>query len=125
MRIATLSIFAIAVSLFSGCATRSQSSTTQISLSKLPLVRWGGYRADPYIATAAQLQALGRRAACQELLTLSHSPGLGDSDRIVVLCRMLFTNRPTQQFRRANIGSAAFWGHTTDADWPLEPIELI
>jgi hypothetical protein len=45
--------------------------------------------------------------------------------QVIILCRMLFTQRPGADFRRPMIGGASFFGGTDYADWPLEPIELV
>ena len=125
MQIRVLSVWAIAVGILGGCAARSGVSTPRIVLRDLPSLQRASYRADPYITAADRLQSLGRRVAFRELLALSQSDDLEDGQRIVVLCRMLFTKRHGSEFRRAMIGCAAFPGDTVYTDWTLEPIELV
>ena len=49
-----------------------------------------------------------------------------DSERrVIILCRMLFTERHGSDFRRPRIGAASFFGGTDYPDWPLEPIALV
>ena len=43
-------------------------------------------------------------------------------DRVIVLCRMLFTNKTSAEFRRPLLGEPVFLGEARDVDWPLEPI---
>jgi len=72
---------------------------------------------------AASIQKLDRKTALATLRRFATSTD--GSDRTIILCRMLFTNRPSSNFRRPKIGGAQFLGATQYADWPLEPIELV
>ena len=50
----------------------------------------------------------------------------GASDtRVIVLCRMLFTQSPSSGFRPPRLGGASFLGDTQSQDWPLEPIDVV
>ncbi|MEI6783588.1 MAG: hypothetical protein WCQ21_22075 [Verrucomicrobiota bacterium] len=84
-----------------------------------------GYRADPYIELAAELQTSGRDSACAALLRVGTNANPIQGFPVYVLCRMVFTNRPTGDFYRPSLGAVSFLGDTADSDWPLEPIELI
>ena len=108
----------------------------RVSLASLPLVRSDEYRVDPYIRAAGQLQAMGKEAACRELLTYAHAfPELNDRQRIAVLCLMLFTQRPGTDFERPHLGAPTFLGESrrrvesfddpSFQKWPLEPIEIV
>jgi tetratricopeptide (TPR) repeat protein len=81
------------------------------------------YKVDPYIAAAATIQAAGEDKAGKLLLALAKDQD--DGEKVIVLCRMLFTAKPKAEFRRPFIGAAFFLGETKYADWPLEPIELV
>jgi hypothetical protein len=88
---------------------------------------WGGYKVDPYIRAAAALQGMGRQRAVDYLKAWAKK---GADERLIVLCRMLFTARPGAEFRRPGLGAAFFFSGTdsVDADyknWPLEPIDLV
>jgi hypothetical protein len=72
---------------------------------------------------AAEIQKLDKKAAVAILRRFAASPA--NSDRVIVLCRMLFTSRAGSTFRRPGIGGAQFLGCTGYADWPLEPIEIV
>jgi hypothetical protein len=109
----------IAVSL-GGTAVAQKN---EVSLKDVPDFRTTAYRVDPYIRAAARLQALGKDKAGDALLQLAKNGE--DDNKVIVLCRMLFTRKAKGEFRRPLIGAAAFLGGTDYADWPLEPIELI
>jgi hypothetical protein len=115
------------------CAIFIYWHMTRISLAALPYLQAEtyhereAYRVDPYISAAQRLQAMGQVAACNKLLALSHSddPDDDDGEKVVVLCRMLFTNRLGSDFRHAWIGRPIFLDATGYSDWPLEPIEIV
>jgi hypothetical protein len=112
-----LVLFASLVLFGTGC---SQPSLEQ-RVASLPEFR--DYRAKPYIAVASDLQALGQSAACDTLMKVATTNRSGWE--VIILCRMLFTNRPAGDFRRARIGAFNFVGDTDYADWPREPIEIV
>ena len=89
-----------------------------ISFTNLPSVQEAEYRVDPYLKIAQQLQDMGERAATQELLKFAKSvavatnwiSSLDDEQRIAILCRMLFTNKPGSDFERpAFLGAPGFF----------------
>jgi outer membrane protein assembly factor BamB len=80
------------------------------------------YRVDPFLRAAVALQAMGKEKACEKLLELSTDPRRGD--RVIVLCRMLFTKKAAG-IRRPMLGGPVFLAETSAMDWPLEPIELV
>jgi hypothetical protein len=93
------------------------------SLQDLPDIQTEAFRVDPYIRTAAKLQALGKDKATKTLL---HFAKNRDRDnQVIVLCRMLFKQKGQRDFRRPLIGAAHFLGGTDYENWPLEPIELV
>ena len=121
MRLQTHFLIALlAIGIF-GCA--SHRSSTYVLPSDLPDLQTGHYKVDPYILAAVELQALGRVNALARLHSMAKDTKL--ETRVVVLCRMLFTQRPGSDFRRPMIGGASFFGGTDYVDWPLEPIELV
>lgn len=118
----------------------------EISFTNLPSVE-GEYRVDPYLKITQQLQDMGERAATQELLKLAKSvavatngiSSLDDEQRIAILCRMLFTNKPGSDFERpAFLGGPVFFDGDSETlrpdrfsvtknyiNWSSEPIEIV
>ena len=94
-----------------------------IDVASLPNISAYSFKITSYIHAAAALQDRGRDSACQVLLQAAETNR--ESRQIFVLCRMLFTARGTNEFRRPSLGAAHFFGDTDYADWPLEPIELV
>jgi hypothetical protein len=86
-------------------------------------IRSGQFKADDYIRAAVSLQAMGRDAACQALLA-SAKTNAGLDNRFFVLCRMLFTQRGTNEFQPPFRGGCVFF-IGEEADWPLAPIALV
>ena len=81
------------------------------------------FKSETYIRLAIELQALGREKAELRLHEIARNGySLG---RAIILSRMLFKQRPGEQFTRPDIGAALFMGGTDYSDWPLEPIELV
>jgi hypothetical protein len=124
----------------------------EISFTNLPTVlatfQGTEYRVDPYIKIAQQLQDMGERAATQELLKLAKSVATNtnsiaayyDEQRIAILCRMLFTNKPaSSDFERpAFLGAPSFLDGDSESlrpdrfsvtknyiNWSSEPIEIV
>ena len=81
------------------------------------------YKADDYIRAAVSLQAMGREVACQALLATVKTNSPNDR-RFFVLCRMLFAQRGTNEFRPPFRGTCGFYIGEA-ADWKLDPIELV
>jgi hypothetical protein len=81
------------------------------------------YRVDMYIEAARDLQSMGHPAALRRLREMAHDAN--SKTNVIVLCRMLFAPHRGARLRRAGIGQPWFPGATTQADWPLEPIELV
>lgn len=106
--------------LLSSCGFKAHPDV-EVTLTGLPDFR--NYEVDPYIKTAMNLQVLGKEKAVRKLLDLAETEEL--DHKIIILCRMLFSPRGTALFDRPRIGAASFFGGTTYADWPLEPIEII
>ncbi len=98
-------------------------AAASFDLASLPDLQQGKYKVGPYITAAARLQDLGRDSACRILLQAAQTNR--ESKQIMVLCRMLFTQRLASEFRRPRIGAGRFLGGTDFHDWPLEPIELV
>jgi len=92
----------------------------QFEISSIPVTP---YKVDDYIHAAVALQAMGREAVCQALLA-SAKTNAGFDTRYYVLCRMLFTNRGTNEFQPPYSGHFAYM-LGTESDWPLHPIALI
>ena len=110
-------LFTSLVLLCTGC---SQPSLGQ-RVASLPVSP--DYRTKPFIAATRDLQELGQSAACDTLRKVATMNPHGWE--VVILCRMLFTNRPAGAFRRARIGAFNFVGDTDYSDWPREPIEIV
>lgn len=81
------------------------------------------YRVDEFIRAAVTLQSLDRETAIKRLHVMAQD--IRSMGSVVILCRMLFTQRPGSSFRPPSVGQPIFFGRTTDLDWPLCPIELI
>src|SRR5262245_18073378 len=81
------------------------------------------YRVDPYIHAASALKALGKEKACRELTRAARAEE--NEGKVIVLCRMIFTEMNGRKFERPIRGGACFMGKTSYSDWPREPIELV
>jgi hypothetical protein len=104
--------------------TQEAHRMVNVSLADLPAsFAYLAYRCDPYIRAAATLQAEGHKRACDSLSALAKDAEGGD--KVIILCRMLFTPRAEREFRRPAIGDLKLFGETESTDWPLEPIELV
>lgn len=86
---------------------------------------WHPYNVDPYIQAAARIQAFDRKTAVGYLRLIARDDDLHGGNKVIPLCRMLFTKRAGGEFQRPSLGAAAFLGGTDYADWPLEPIEIV
>jgi len=100
-------------------------TNTPLDIASLPDLQALQFKVDPYLDTAAALQAMGRNEACKFLSAAATNSDAAYTMKMAVLCRMLFTNRPGTEFRRAQVGTPALIGGTGLEDWPLEPIELV
>ncbi len=83
----------------------------------------GNYKVDTYIQLATELQSLDHTNALARLHAMTKDFHHGQ--RVIILCRMLFAQRPGSDFRRPMLGGPSLLGGTDYADWPLEPIELV
>lgn len=98
--------------------------SSQAAPLDLASLRFGDdYKTDSYIRAAADLQAMGREAACQTLLEFTRTNNNEMGMPVIALCRMLFTQRGTNEFRPAKIGFTMGPGSSTD--WTLYPIEIV
>lgn len=94
-----------------------------LTLENLP--QWDDYRADPYIEAAAKLQSLGKDIAAKSLAALAIEESSSSGRRVIILCRLLFTNRPHHIFRPPELGYPGMIGEAQYKDWRLEPLELV
>lgn len=117
MRCLNAIAFASLVMICTGC---SRAGLEQ-RIASLPV--FPDHRAAPYIAVTSDLQALGQQAACDTLMKVATKNR--SSWQVIILCRLVFTNRPSGDFRRAQLGAFTFLGDTDYADWPREPIEMV
>jgi len=117
-----------------GCAT-SPINERAFDLSHLPddPNSWT-YILGDFIPAAMSLQAMGSKAGSQALLRAAEvvdykyktgHGGWDDYEKIIVLCRMLFTFREGVRYPYPALGERLFFGDTTYSDWPLEPVELV
>src|SRR5205807_5618959 len=90
----------------------AQAARDGFLLKDLPGFVLGGssYKADPYIEAAVKLQAVGEEKAGWLLSELAEDPEHGD--KVIVLCRMLFTAGPKAEFRRPGLRGPTFLGST-------------
>jgi len=116
-------VLVVAVSGCRGSVVPVSDCLGSLQLASLPDLNSGRYKASVYISAAALLQEMGRKSACQALSQAGENHQ--NNQQVVVLCRMLFTERANSEFRRPKIGGASFLGDTDYPDWPLEPIELV
>ena len=105
------------VLLFNGCSEPNLEQRIR-ALPEHP-----NFQAQPYIAVACDLQALGQQVACETMRKVAAE--YWGNQQAIILCRMLFTNRPSGDFRRARIGGRDFLGGTGYSDWPREPVEIV
>jgi hypothetical protein len=110
-----------------GCHGELPSAQTKmeieaINFSNLPAIRQP-FRITPYVRVAAQLQKLGKAAACERLTSVAMQSD--DRQQVTILCRMLFSKRQNLPFRSAYLGQPVYLGGTVDDDWPLAPLELV
>ncbi len=126
--------FLIGGNLVLARATRLAEENVRLTalLDSLPEpCRWPSqYIVDPYIEAAAQLQARPATEAIACLLGAArrHQDKFtnGDIDnRTIILCRMLFSEKPGRKPRRLASFLCLFLGGTSATDWPLAPIELV
>jgi hypothetical protein len=81
------------------------------------------FRTDIYIQVAAEIQAIGQEQGLRRLHAMAQEPVW--NSRVVILCRMLFSQRTGTNFRAPLLGAPVYMGGTNDADWPRAPIEVI
>lgn len=86
---------------------------------------WKGYKIDPFLRVASQLQKSGREKAIAQLTAFSED--INNDEGAIVLCKMLFTQKQNSGFRRPYLGRPCFIDGTfvVGSPWPLEPIELV
>jgi hypothetical protein len=101
-----------------GCASRPIEAT---SSQDNPFDAYSNYSIKTTLDTARQLQDLGEQRAIATLTSWAKSNP--DDLRTIVMCRMLFKGKQAP-LRRPYLGGAVFFGETTYADWPLEPIAI-
>jgi hypothetical protein len=123
--LAVLIAAGVGIALYPSAKPASAGGSAPVLLKDLPefAIKPDNYRADPYLAAASKIQSAGKDRARQLLAELAKDPEHGE--KVIVLCRMLFTTRAGAEFRRPLIGAAHFLGKTDYAAWPLEPIELV
>ena len=102
-----------------------------ITLSDVPKWDTRDYKADAFIAAAAKFQALGKEKACECLLELAGPQAARTIDEgtrregLFILCRMIFTARAKEEFRRPSLGAAVCVGSIESKLWSREPIEIV
>lgn len=76
---------------------------------------------DQLILTAELLQKRGKERAVKDLRAgAAHHPL-----KVIMLCRMLFTQKPNSTFRRPFLGAPIFIAASDTGNWPLEPIAIV
>jgi hypothetical protein len=92
-------------------------------LSGLSDLYFDTFKASTYIQAAIELQAIGREDALRRLHTMALDR---DSySKVIILCRMLFSQSARSNFRAPRLGTPMYLGGTNDADWPTAPIEVV
>ena len=104
--------------VLAGCTNRPPEVT---SSQDNPFDAYNNYSIKTTLDMARELQDLGKEKAVVKLR--SWAKGNPDDLRTIVMCRMLFKGKQAP-LRRPSLGGAVFFGETTYADWPLEPITI-
>ena len=78
------------------------------------------FKISPYLALAENLQKGGQVEATRKLRKWASS--IEHDDQVFILCRMLFSARNEDEFRKPAMGGFHFLGGTGSQDWPLEPL---
>ena len=119
------------VVLCGGCVA-PRVSHSHFDFAALPKVDNGpGSKLGDLIPAAIALQAMGKDAGSAALLQAASSSETNLAtkfeayEKVVVLCRMVFTAKEGAEFLGILQGHTDFFGGTTYADWPLEPIEVV
>jgi hypothetical protein len=120
---AGLTLLCAAHALYISARGATVAQKEEVSLKDLPDLQTLAFKGDPYIRVAAALQTSGKDGASATLLKLAKDRE--QDNKVIVLCRMLFTAKAKGEFRRPLIGAAHFLGGTDYTDWPLEPIDLV
>lgn len=81
------------------------------------------YKVDALIDEVIKVQEMNPEKAKEYLVSLSKS--ISGNDYFFFLCRMLFKKVEGGSFRAPFLGEAIFLGGTSQADWPLSPIEIV
>jgi hypothetical protein len=84
------------------------------------------YRIKEVLALCVHLQRLEARSenwGITELMRMAVQQEPSD-ETAVILCRLLFRSRSGEPRRRPARGQPGFFGGTTEADWPFEPVHL-
>jgi hypothetical protein len=121
--IATAAAASAAVETDSHTPPTIPAPSTDISVDSLPAPTISAYRCDPYIECAAKFQALGKERALPVLRQLAKSTGRRDH-RVILLCRMLFSNRPDKPLSRPALGAGGF-PRGDSSSWPDEPLAIV
>lgn len=101
----------------------SSPPTESINMKELPAFEAESFRTDPYIEAASKIQKMDKEKAFDQLRTLAN---IREHDvKTIVLCRMLFKCKSSNDFRRPALGAPYFFDSSEESDWPLEPIEVI
>ena len=81
------------------------------------------YKVDALIDSVVNIQEMKPEKAKEYLVSLSKN--ISGNDYFFFMCRMLFKKIEGGSFRAPFLGEAIFLGGTSDADWPLSPIEIV
>jgi hypothetical protein len=92
-----------------------------INLEELPGFK-RPFKVRAYVRAAAILQEMGKRKACEQLRKSAEG---GDDGQVAILCRLLFSKKEKIHFREPGFGAPLYLGGTSEAEWPLLPIELV
>jgi hypothetical protein len=101
----------------------TKTKVVQHSLLNLWQGKLKAFKCDTFIKAAADLQALGEDGAIKFLSSLA--PTRLELVTETILCNMLFEPPPRSNSRGPRFTAAKYMGETNEAQWPLEPIELV
>jgi hypothetical protein len=115
-----------------GCSSPSTpfDHVASDSFDSLPTLSGRAFRAEPYIAVAIQLQAMGEAGAVDRLIEFARKDpkSLQVCEKVEGLCQMLFTPPPAE--KHAAVGFfMGYWlpitNHLTETGWEMAPLEVV
>lgn len=104
-------------------ASSSELKREEPSITLNDLTPRRQFKITPYVRAAALLQEMGKEKACKQLVKLAKDDD--EDGEVAILCRLLFSRKENKEFLAPLFGCPSYMGATTDADWPMSPIEIV